>query len=392
MAFDSTLKNILGQYSAIVITEPDRALQILLDYQSTYANEPLYLQSLGEAYLEINDVETAYNVLKKACELDQQAQNGVEKFLHLGQIIGGTDGVNLLEIGIAELIRELEMINQQQEPSIDNDNIQILIEAYQTPEKIVEYLIVKLTGAIAALIEIWMTDLCMEPQAESECEKWCNVLLDTSNGNGQTHSLVASVRISQQKFDDATEEINIAWQMFQEKKEKLEQLANDSSISNQDTSDSEAEYLELHDQLLALSKHAFECGLFSLASDISTAAREINEDSVDAAYLEGFSNYLEAIRLQENIAESDSWKISREFEQYTLQPPTPSSIEAELVSNSQLALSAAVKSLYNKDIADNCDPELQNTIHALLEKVGGFLAREPKIDVSQDELLDSLEN
>lgn len=374
MAIDQSLANIIGQYTSLLATDTDRAVQTLLDYKPTFEKDPLFLQTLGEAYLEINDVESSYQILETACKLDPTGQRGVEKFFHLGQIIGGKDGVNLIEIGIAELIREFQLVNEGN--GEDDDNILILVAAYETQEAILNYILLKMTRAVGSIVEIWMTDLCMEEDAEIECEKWCNMLTEMCNEIPETHSLIASVRISQQKFENAELEINKAWELYKLKKTYLEE------------NNLQDEYLDLYEQLLTLAKYSLECGLFELSIEISTCAREINENSIESAYLEGFSNYLEAIRLQSNINENEAWKIGREFEKYTIDMSNP--IGETNIQNCQLALSSAVKLLYNPELSETCDDELKITIDELLKSVGGFIAREPKIDVNDNSVLDQI--
>lgn len=374
MAIDQTLAKIIGQYTALLATDSEQAIATLLDYKSTFETDSLYLQTLGEAYLEINDVELAYETLQKACELDPTGAKGVEKFFHLGQIIGGRDGVNIIEVGIAELIREFQLVNEGN--GEEDDNILILVAAYETQAAILNYLLLRMTRAIGSIIEIWMTDLCMEEEAELECEKWCNMLHEMCDQIPETHSLIASVRISQQKFEDAELEITKAWELYKLKKLYLEE------------NNLQDEYLDLYEQLLTLAKYSLECGLFELSIDISSCAREINEDSIESAYLEGFSNYLEAIRLQLNINESEAWKIGREFENYSIDLANP--VGETYIQNCQFALSSAVKLLYNPELAEACDEELKITINELLKSVGGFVAKEPKIDVNDNSVLDEI--
>ncbi|CAI8498614.1 unnamed protein product [Pichia kudriavzevii] len=220
---ENPLLGLIHRASILLPTNPEQALQDLLAYKSTYSESPLYLQTLGEAYLETSNVEDAYGVLSKACELDPIAEQGTEKFFHLGQIVGGENGVQLLEVGVARLIQQAQILQSlstgelQANEDLDQ-GVQILLQAYGSEEKISEYIVSKLTQGIAAIIEIWMTDLCMEPQAESECEKWAQSLLDMCNDNPETHSVIASIRISQERIQDAIKEIEVSWDLFQKKK------------------------------------------------------------------------------------------------------------------------------------------------------------------------------
>ena len=377
---DNALLNLIHRASVVLPTNPEQALEDLLGFRTTYAKSPLYLQTLGEAYLETSNVESAYTVLSQACELDPIAQEGIEKFFHLGQIIGGENGVQLLEIGIARLIQQAQVIESLSKGEIQVDEnldsgIKILLQAYGDEDKISEYITSKLTQGIAAIVEIWMTDLCMLPQAEAECEKWTTTLTDMCSHNPETHSIIASIRISQQRPQDAAKEIELSWNLFQKKKQGLEDIANTNE--NIDPDEIEMIYIEMYQPLVTLSKYAIECGMFETAADIASSARDINEEGVEALYVEGFANYLEALRIQHDVPVADAANIGREFENYKLKKGVSKADPSfEYINNSRLALSSAVKSLYDTELAAQVDQELQVTIRELLEKVGGFLAKE----------------
>jgi tetratricopeptide (TPR) repeat protein len=380
---EDALMNLIHRASVLLPTDPEQALQDLLGFQKTYEENSLYLQTLGEAYLENSNVENAYSVLSKACELDPIAQNGIEKFFHLGQIVGGENGVQLLEVGIARLINQAQILQSLSTGEIQADenldtSVQILLQAYGSEEKINEYIISKLTQGIAAIIEIWMTDLCMQPQAEEECEKWAKSLLEMCFDNPETHSIIASIRISQQMTESAIEEIKTSWQLFQKKKQALEDIANTNE--NIDPDEIEMMYIEMYQPLVTLAKYAIECGLFELAAEIASSARDINEDGVEALYVEGFANYLEALRIQNNFNDEKSIELGREFESFSLNKDISNTDPSfEFINNSRLALSSAVKSLHNRDLAAQIDDELKNIINELLEKVGGFLSKEKDV-------------
>lgn len=378
---NEALLNLIHRASVILPTNPEQALEDLLGYKTTYAESPLYLQTLGEAYLETSDVESAYSVLTKACQLDPIAQEGIEKFFHLGQIIGGENGIQLLEVGIAKLIQQAQIIQSisNGEISVDDESldssIKILLQAYGTEEKIGEYITTKLTQGIAAVVEIWMTDLCMLPQAEAECEKWTSTLSELCPENPETHSIIASVRISQQKPQDAMKEIQISWELFQKRKQSLEDIAN--TTENIDPDDIEMMYIEMYQPLVTLAKYAIECGMFEIAAEIASSARDINEDGVEALYVEGFANYLEGLRIQNGIEANSAAEMGKEFEKYQINKDISKEDPSyEFVNNCRLALSAAVKALYNADLAAQIDEELQHTLKELLDKVGGFIAKE----------------
>ena len=95
---------IISQARAFLETsQPEKALDLLYPYIESQIDSIPYLSILGETYLENNELEKAYQILTRGCELDPNANEGFEKFLYLGQIIGGQDGINYINIAINKL-------------------------------------------------------------------------------------------------------------------------------------------------------------------------------------------------------------------------------------------------------------------------------------------------
>ncbi|KAG7895560.1 hypothetical protein KL925_000269 [Ogataea polymorpha] len=354
--------------------QPEKAVELLSSKESEFHDSPLFLQSFGEAHLENGDVESAYDVLSKACKLDPEAKSGVEKFLYLGQIVGANHGVDLLETGVKRLLAQLEMVQSETAQELD-ESTQLLFAAYTEPEKVQDYLLKKLNQALFAIIEIWMTDLCMESAAEEECEKCIQLALSLDNTNGETWSLLASIRISQQKTQEAREAVQKSWELFEHKKASLEESSEPES---------QMEYIDLCQPLITLSKYAIETGLFELATAIASSVQDINEQSVESYYLEGFAYLLAARRNQNGISEEEGDKVSINYEQYPLKE------RDETVREARLALTEAYKLLQVDSVAAETDRDLANTVMELLNELGGPLfEKASKEDADLEELLEN---
>ena len=60
-----------------------------------------------------------------------------------------------------------------------------------------------------------MTDLCMEPEAESKCNELIDYSLQLDdNNNPESYSLLSSIRISQQRTQEAIEALLKSWELF----------------------------------------------------------------------------------------------------------------------------------------------------------------------------------
>ena len=74
---------IISQARAFLETsQPEKALDLLYPYIESQIDSIPYLSILGETYLENNELEKAYQILTRGCELDPNANEGFEKFLY----------------------------------------------------------------------------------------------------------------------------------------------------------------------------------------------------------------------------------------------------------------------------------------------------------------------
>lgn len=370
MSVSDKLGGLIAQASRYVSeSEPERAVTILEEHWDEFQNDPVYLESFGETLLENGQLDKAYGVLTKACELDPEALKGVEKFLYLGQISGGPEGKQLLETGVNRLLAQLQSLEG------DGQDLGILMDAYGGDKaQVKEYLQDKLNQAIFAIIEIWMTDLCMEESAEQECDSWIDKSMQLDPTNPEAWSLLASIRISQQRAQEASEAIKKAWELFSAKKALLEQSATENATLAAQAR-TEAEYLALADPLVALARFAIEMGLFEDAAEIAASVQDINDQSIESSYLGGFANYLEAVRRQNNI--EDPRTISLDYTKYPIKTKVSKEDSTyETLRDSRRALTEGFKLLQVDDVVEQTDPEVRKAVMELLTKLGGPLLKE----------------
>lgn len=384
------LGNLIVESSQLLSqSQSQEAVDLLKAQSASFQTHPIYLQSLGEALLENGDLNSAYEVLQKACEMDPECNQGVEKFLYLGQIIGGENGVQLLQTGVNRLLGELGQLRKGVIESEADEGLQLLFAAYKTPEGIHQYINQKLNQAIFAIIEIWMTDLCEEPQAESECEKWIQKALEVDPENPEAWSLLASIRISQMKNDEAIQAIEKSWQLFQEKKARLEMASNGDNTNSEgesDASDLQMAYIELAEPILTLAKYAIEMGLFEEAALIAASVQDINDQSVESLYLEGFSNYLNAKRIQNGITKEKGRQISLDFTRFSLNTKVEDSDpSSESISNARNAFTAGFKLLQVDSVLEATDKDVKKAVYCLLKELGGPVKSKKSVDTDIDD-------
>ena len=155
-----------------------------------------------------------------------------------------------------------------------------------------------------------MTDLCMEPEAESKCNELIDYSLQLDdNNNPESYSLLSSIRISQQRTQEAIEALLKSWELFKLKKSKLEEMANNAKTDQQQEAEEEEEeedvggnsgdsfeigmeYVDLIQPLITLSRYAIELEQYDIAIQISNNVQDINENILDSYYIESLANIL----------------------------------------------------------------------------------------------------
>lgn len=340
-------------------SQEEKAIELLAPHIAQTPENVLLLQVFGEALLEANDVETAYTVLSKATQLDPEARLGVEKFLYLGQIIGGNDGCSLLNIAIQRLQDQLQSVHDNKDAG--DLVLQELSKLYTTLEMLAFYLIKKLNQAIFAEIEIWMTDLCMEPEAESECDKLITHSLALDDTNPEAYSLLALIRISQQRQDDAEGALVKAWQLFSQKKQDLEVQ------QNLEGEESSFEYVELVQPLLGLARFAIELGMYDLVPEISTAVAEVNDNALDCFYYEALAHTLKAKKhYAETISSAEDYRELND----ALIIKCDNDIVQSSVNDARAALTQGYRVINSADL-EASDPEVVEQVNEMLATFGG---------------------
>lgn len=372
----SEIDQIIADARALLqFSQAEKALELLSPNFESNASNVSFLQIFGETLLENNDLQNAYDVLINACELDPNGEKGTEKFLYLGQIIGGVDGIKYLDLGLNKLDTQLKAIR---EDSGEEDQVLIeLSKLYKSKELLCGYITKKLNQGIFAKIEIWMTDLCMEPEAETQCNDLISYSLELDDQNPETLSLLSSIRISQQRVEEAKEALEKSWKLFQDKKTKLEEAANDLQKDSVENSNSDSfevglEYIELIQPLLTLARFAIELELYDVAINISSNSQDINENILESYYYEALANIL-AAKKSAFKTQSANVEDYRDLEIKPLIKSKNSEIE-EFINEARSALTQGYK-IAQSDSVD-ADPELIEQVMSLIDELGGPIISE----------------
>jgi tetratricopeptide (TPR) repeat protein len=176
--------------------KPAKRALSLLDPQSEAALPALNL--LGEIHIELGEIDAARQYFLQAAAIDEDGAiredfgGGAEKFLWLAQLSeeGGQDSVDWFEKGAVCLRMQIQQLLDQKKLGKEG---QALLEEKTR----------KLTGALCAVVEVYMTDLSWEEDAEQKCEALVTESTMVAPGFAEPWQTLANVRISQERMEDA---------------------------------------------------------------------------------------------------------------------------------------------------------------------------------------------
>ena len=234
-------------------------------------------------------------------ELDPDGQipegegGGAEKFLWLAQLSeeGGRDSVDWFERGCAVLRRQIASLeeevarnipqNSAKEHSGDVEEVDnILAEA--DAETRIEEKRDKLAEALSGIVEIYMTDLSLEPDAESRCESLIAEALVVAPHSPEPLQTLASVRISQLRAEEAKAALTQSLDLW------ISPNIEDGGEMDDEVSNAVPDF----PTRISLARLLMEVSMLEEA--LNVLERLVNEDdqSVEAWYLGGWCLYLAA--------------------------------------------------------------------------------------------------
>ncbi|KAG0649998.1 putative assembly chaperone of rpl4 [Hyphodiscus hymeniophilus] len=168
----------------------------LVDVKSAEALPALNL--LGEIHVELGEPHAARRYFVQAAAIDKDGAigedigGGAEKFLWLAQLSeeGGKDSVGWFERGAMSLRMQIQGLLGRKSLEIDE---QASLEEKRR----------KLAVALCGIVEVYMTDLSWEDDAEQKCEAFVTEATIVAPGFAEPWQTLANVRISQSRLQDA---------------------------------------------------------------------------------------------------------------------------------------------------------------------------------------------
>ncbi|XP_049851641.1 uncharacterized protein LOC126326536 [Schistocerca gregaria] len=115
--------------------------------------------------------------------------------MNLGQLLSGTDAVKAYQKGTQLIERQIQLTHNQKELSD---------------------LKRQLVSGLTSIAEIYMTDLCFEPDAEQLCELWTSKALNVDPNNWEALQTYGSLCISKQRKQDALDALKKCYQLIEQ--------------------------------------------------------------------------------------------------------------------------------------------------------------------------------
>ncbi|KAJ3056381.1 hypothetical protein HK097_007110, partial [Rhizophlyctis rosea] len=185
---------------ALTQTQPDLAKKFLLRILESHPTHPDALEAMGVAEMEAANIaaESAEDPDQQAAIAGEAAKNaigwflkavevqpdlGCDKFWYLGQLSAGKQAVEFYRRGVEVGEKEVGMLGEYPE------------EAALLKRKI--------SSALCSITEIYMTDCCDEPEAESSAESFSTHAITIDPTNPESYQTLASVRMSQCRPSEA---------------------------------------------------------------------------------------------------------------------------------------------------------------------------------------------
>ncbi|KAG7292297.1 hypothetical protein NEMBOFW57_002332 [Staphylotrichum longicolle] len=248
------------------------------------------LSLLGQIHVELGEVETARAFFAAAVKTDEDGTlpedlgGGPEKFLWLAQLSeeGGQDSVAWFERGAAALRSQIQSLTESLESRPLTRDVQEATIAEKRK---------RLAETLSAVVEVYMTDLSWEEDAEQRCEALITEATMLAPESAETWQTVANVRISQTRTEEAQEALKRSLGLW------ADLAPEDPAVPPFPTR-------------VSLARLLIEVGMEKQAMEVTERLIDEDDRSVEVLYLGGYARYISGEKLKNQGQPSDveAWK------------------------------------------------------------------------------------
>ncbi|KAE8549354.1 hypothetical protein EYB25_007875 [Talaromyces marneffei] len=297
-------------------------------------NTLLAINLVAEIYVELGEIDAARESFLHAVQLDPEGTvpesqgGGAEKFFWLAQLSeqGGADSVAWYEKGVGALRHIIQSLEQ----CGGADTASVLEEKRK-----------KLAVALCGVVELYMTDLSWEEDAENRCETLITEALLVAPDQPDCLQTLASVRISQTRIDDAQAALSRSlelWQDLPPEDPKIPDFPSRISLSR----------LLMEVQMEVEALHVLERLILE------------DDESIEAWYLGGWCLYLLAEKEKEESSDEkrhESMVASRGWLKQSLKLYQKLEYEDERLRDHALELVQELNKELGEDMDDDSDDD-----------------------------------
>lgn len=199
---------------------------------------------------------------------------GHSKYMYLGQLFEGAEAIKCFQKGIELMVKEREAQSAQE-----------LAAACGGGDKVGDK---DISSAYCSVAEIYMTDCCDEPNAETQCEEYINKAIEADGENPEAYQLKASFYLSKDNKQEALVMIKKSVSLWLPKYEAVEQ----GNLTEEENDPVEAVSLS-YDARIAAAKILTEVEEYETAVTVLESLLDENEDDPQIWYMIGWANYLQ---------------------------------------------------------------------------------------------------
>ena len=228
-------------------------------------------------FFQAGEVEKAEQCLGRAITV--QPNQGHSKYFSLAQLFSGQESLELFKHGI----RIIETIL----PELDPESI----ESKQAKKE--------LSSALCAIAEIYMTDLCDNPEAETECTQSVQKAIEVDPKNPESWQTKARLHLIKSEFQEAKSDLNESLNLWLPSYlAVLENRAHEAT--SQDFDPVEVCPL-LYTTRLSTARMLIELEEWEKAVQVLDGLVEEDDEIVDSWYLLGWVNKLRSEQEQDEM-------------------------------------------------------------------------------------------
>lgn len=200
----------------------------------------------------------------------------------------------------------------------------------------------------------------MEPEAEKTCESLITEAMLIDECNPESWSVLGSIRISQQRNEDAKNELSKSWDLYHQQLENSLMSANSDQIIDKNTQLLlQEQQQQLIPSLIRLAQNSFEVELFKNVVEITAEIQKLDDQVAESYYLHGLSRF----ELYKRVLESTNNERDAEEKNKLVREANKHAIRAKYAWETLLKLAEEEPELVDPELA----PAVQENLKQLPE-------------------------